>query len=450
MFAEQYGPWALIAGGSEGVGESFALSLAAQGVSLVLVARKTGPLEVLAERVRASGSVQVRTLAQDLTAADMLDRVDAATADIDVGLLIYNAGSVSGFSPYLDATLDEQMRMVRLGVVAPTMLSHHFGEKMRARGRGGIILVGSMAGYAGAPDEIVYSAGKAYSRILAEGLWYELKPHNVHVLGLILGLTRTPAMDRLGLNMTNPDFPPDEPAAVVEEGFAHLADGPVWNVGGKADGAKYEQHPPSPGCGIHGQGRQGPARIARSPAGRRGSARPVIGGCYCLAAVKLPVTPWTSMSPFIVLGVSIVPLKVSVAWPASQSHDTALSATVTSDGAPGLPSVVQVAVVLPPAAARVQTVFTALPTTSPVIFHAPVTSSANAAPETESAAKATAKRAVFISIIPLFGVVFDVGTTLRFSGTSDNILLAENAVSTRALSAEARSPQPWMKSPGPK
>lgn len=239
MLAEQYGPWALIAGGSEGVGECFALRLAAAGVNLVLVARKPGPLEALADRVRKAGSVQVRTLAHDLTAPDMLERVKAATAGIDIGLLIYNAGSVSGFSPYLDETLDEQMRMVRLGVVAPTMLSHHFGGKMRAMGHGGIILIGSMAGYAGAPDEIVYSAGKAYSRMLAEGLWYELKPHNVHVLGLILGLTRTPAMDRLGLAMNNPEFPPDEPDAVVKEALEHLAHGPIWNVGGKEEGARY-------------------------------------------------------------------------------------------------------------------------------------------------------------------------------------------------------------------
>ncbi|MDB5397188.1 MAG: 3-ketoacyl-CoA reductase [Rhodospirillales bacterium] len=244
MFAEQYGPWALIAGGSEGVGESFALKLAAQGINLVLVARKAEPLEALAGQIRKAGAVQVRTLVQDLTESDMLERVKAATAGINVGLMIYNAGSVSHFSPFLDDTVDETMRMVRLGVVAPTMLAHHFGDAMRRRERGGIILVGSMAGYAGAPDEIVYSAGKAYSRTLAEGLWYELKPHNVHVLGLIMGLTRTPAMDRLGLNMNNPEFPPDEPDAVADEGFAHLAEGPIWNVGGKAEAARFMSSAP--------------------------------------------------------------------------------------------------------------------------------------------------------------------------------------------------------------
>ena len=239
MFAEQYGPWALIAGGSEGVAESFALKLAAQGINLILVARKAGPLESLADRVRKANPVEVRTLAQDLTAPDMLERIRSVSDDVAVGLLIYNAGSVSGFAEFLDNTADDALRMVRLGVVAPTTLVHHFGAEMRRRRRGGIVLVGSMAGYAGAPDEIVYSAGKAYSRMMAEGLWYELKPHNVHVLGLILGLTRTPAMARLGLAMNNPAFVPDEPDAVADEALAHLADGPLGHVGGKDEGAKY-------------------------------------------------------------------------------------------------------------------------------------------------------------------------------------------------------------------
>jgi short-subunit dehydrogenase len=238
MFSEQYGPWAVIAGGSEGVGASFAFKLAARGVNLVLLARKPEPLTELEDQVRARFPVQVRSLALDLTAEGLLDRVAAVTDDIEVGLLIYNAGSAWQFSPFLDERLDDTLKMVRLGVVAPTMLVHHFAGRMRSRGRGGVILVGSMAGYAGAPDEIAYSAGKAYSRMLADGLWWELKSYNVHVLGLILGLTRTPAMARLGLAMDNPQFPPDEPDAVAEEGLAHLADGPLWHVGGKEEGAR--------------------------------------------------------------------------------------------------------------------------------------------------------------------------------------------------------------------
>ncbi len=238
MFADQYGKWAVIAGGSEGVGASFALKLAQRGLNLVLLARKEGPLGELTARIRGECGVEVRSLALDLTGDGMLDQVAAATDDIEVGLLIYNAGSVSGFAPFIEGGLPDAMRMVRLGVVAPTLLTHHFAARMQPRRRGGVILVGSMAGYAGAPAEIVYSAGKAYSRMMAEGLWWELKPDNIHVLGVILGLTRTPAMARLGLNMDNPDFAPDEPDEVAEQALAHLADGPLWHPGDKAEGAR--------------------------------------------------------------------------------------------------------------------------------------------------------------------------------------------------------------------
>src|SRR5271156_5691036 len=112
------------------------------------------------------------------------------------------------------------------------------------------------------------------------------------------------------------------------------------------------------------------------------------------------------MSPFMVLGVSIVPLKVRVAWPASQSQLTALPSILAGAAGPGLAAAVQEAVALSPAPAMVQTVLTALPTTSPVIFQAPTASSAKAAPENESAAKATAKRPVFMLDIPLIGMIF--------------------------------------------
>src|SRR5579862_6273069 len=90
---EQYGPWALIAGGSEGVGASFAHKLAAAGIHLVLLARKPEPLDVLAREVRDRHGVEVRTVSVDLTAPDALDRVRAIADDVEVGCLIYNAGT---------------------------------------------------------------------------------------------------------------------------------------------------------------------------------------------------------------------------------------------------------------------------------------------------------------------------------------------------------------------
>ena len=87
-----YGPWAVVAGGSEGVGASFARLLAEAGVHLALLARRPDPLEETATACRALG-VQVRTLTLDLSAPGAVRRVADATADLEVGLLVLNAGA---------------------------------------------------------------------------------------------------------------------------------------------------------------------------------------------------------------------------------------------------------------------------------------------------------------------------------------------------------------------
>jgi len=227
----QYGPWAVIAGGSEGVGASFADQLADAGINLVLIARKPGPLAETADAVRAKG-VEVRTLELDLLDPGALKAVRAVTDDVEVGLLIFNAGANSYGSEFVTADLDRVQGVIDLNITAQLALAHHFGALMKDRGRGGIVLVGSLAGYMGTADMSIYSAVKAFSRIFAEGLWLELREHGVHVLELILGVTRTPAMARAGLDFSLPGLQVSEPEDVAREGLAHLADGPVWIAGG--------------------------------------------------------------------------------------------------------------------------------------------------------------------------------------------------------------------------
>src|SRR5579883_1159066 len=197
MFAHRYGPWALIAGGSEGVGAAFAHKLAAKGLNLVLLARKPGPLAEVAQQVRGIAQVQVRTASVDLRQPDLLERVRAITDDIEVGMLIYNAG-VIGPSPFLDRPLEQNLKSLRLTVDGPVILAHHFGLRMRERGRGGIIILGSMSSFAGSRNFVVYSAAKSFDVTFGEGLWYELKPYGVNVLSLIIGLTRTPKLMSAG------------------------------------------------------------------------------------------------------------------------------------------------------------------------------------------------------------------------------------------------------------
>lgn len=238
----RYGPWAVIAGGSEGVGSEFARLLAEAGINLVLVARRAAPLEVTAERCRALG-VEVRTLVLDLTTTQSVEEVVAATADVEVGLLIYNAGANTHSEEFLSGDLAEFQKVIDLNVTTQMALSHHFGRLMRERGRGGIILVGSLAGYMGSVRHTVYGGVKAFSRIFAESLWIELRGHDVHVLELVLGVTRTPAMERVGLDFDVPGMLVAEPDEVALEGLTHLPDGPVWVAGGNGPGAEKRSTP---------------------------------------------------------------------------------------------------------------------------------------------------------------------------------------------------------------
>ncbi len=232
MFAQQYGPWALIAGGSEGIGASFARKLAAKGLNLVLLARKPGPLDEVARQVRGNSSVQVRTASLDLRLPDMMDRVRAITDDIEVGLLIYNAGVVSG-SPFLDRSIEQNLKSLRLTVDGPVLLAHHFGTRMRERRRGGIIILGSMSSFAGSANFVVYGAAKSFDVIFGEGLWYELRPYGVNVLSLIVGLTRTPKLVAAGgLELAKKaGHPVLEPDDAAQEGLDNLENGPTWIAG---------------------------------------------------------------------------------------------------------------------------------------------------------------------------------------------------------------------------
>lgn len=238
----KYGPWAVVAGGSEGVGAEFARQLATAGINLVLIARKPGPLAETADSCRSLG-VEVRTLAVDLVSADAVGQIADATSDIEVGLLIYNAGANTCSEPFLDGELSDFSRVIDLNIATMLALVQHFGRPMRDRRRGGILMVGSMAGYLGSVRHTVYGGVKAFGRVFAEGLWLELREYDVDVLELVLGVTRTPAMERVGLNFDVPGMRVAEPADVAREGLEQLPRGPVHIAGGNGDDVARRNDP---------------------------------------------------------------------------------------------------------------------------------------------------------------------------------------------------------------
>ena len=142
--------------------------------------------------------MQTRALVQDLTDPDVGARVADATEGLDVGLLIYNAGASDRTTTFLENELDYSLKQIKLDCIGPIALAHHFGHAMRERGRGGIVLVASLACVAGSATLAMYSAVKAFQHNFAEGLWAELRPHGVDVCCTPLGMTYTPAFQRMG------------------------------------------------------------------------------------------------------------------------------------------------------------------------------------------------------------------------------------------------------------
>jgi len=190
-FRERYGPYALVAGASVGLGEAFARRLAERGLSLILVARRQEALERLAADLRARHAIDVRILAADLGRPDLREAIEGAVHGLTVGLLVYNA-AYSVIGPFIDHGLDEHLRVLDVNCRGPLVLSHVLGKAMAERGRGGIVLMTSMAGSQGGPWLSSYAASKAFNLVLAEGLWDELRERGVDVVACRAGATRTP------------------------------------------------------------------------------------------------------------------------------------------------------------------------------------------------------------------------------------------------------------------
>lgn len=230
-FTEKYGPWALITGASEGTGAAFARQIAAQGVNLILIARREGPLAELAEQVRALGAECV-TASVDLSHPDAAAKIAAVAGDREVGLFIANAGADTNGSNFLETEAENWDQLININVVTTMRNCHHFAGPMKQRGRGGIIIVGSGACYGGLSGLAVYCGSKAFALAFGEGLWAELRHHGVEVLNLILGRTDTPAHRKI-LEETGQAIPANmaDPEDVVRLGLERLPHGPIQNWG---------------------------------------------------------------------------------------------------------------------------------------------------------------------------------------------------------------------------
>jgi len=225
---EKYGPWAVIAGASEGTGAEYARQLAAVGINCLLVARRIEPLEELARELAAKYPVQVRVLSADLSATDAALRMKDAVADVEVGLYVSNAGADSTGMHFLDVPLERSHRLIHMNVTTVVDAVHAFAPAMKARGRGGIILMSSGAGLGGQPRLAMYSGTKAFELNFGESLWIELRKSGVNVLTVAAPAMDTPVLrEALAARNLTPQGVYD-PKDVVKIALEHLPTGPTY------------------------------------------------------------------------------------------------------------------------------------------------------------------------------------------------------------------------------
>jgi short-subunit dehydrogenase len=194
-FRGRYGPWALVAGASEGLGAALAKGAGARGCDVVLVARTESKLAAVAAEIERDFGVSTRTLAIDLSADDAVARVLDGVCDLEIGMMIYNAAAEPR-GLLLETSDDELVRNVHMNCAVPTLLTKALAAKMVERGRGGIGLCSSGGALQGLRIFAAYGAAKAYELLLAEGLWDELREHGVDVMGYVIGVTLTPQYRR--------------------------------------------------------------------------------------------------------------------------------------------------------------------------------------------------------------------------------------------------------------
>jgi len=232
------GGTALVTGASSGIGAAFARLLAKGGCNVIMTARRLERLEEMAAETGNHGVDMVplkSDLSRDGAARELAEEI--AGMGKEVALLVNNAGvGLSG--SFVKNEWEEVERMIALNVTALTELTHLLLPGMIERGRGDILLVGSIAAYMPAPTQAVYSGTKAFVHSFGCALAYELKDTPVNVTVLNPGGTTTEWMETAGYTAgTPPKLGMSTPEEVAECGLRAMAGGKYFTEPGFANQA---------------------------------------------------------------------------------------------------------------------------------------------------------------------------------------------------------------------
>ncbi|HET7885641.1 MAG TPA: SDR family NAD(P)-dependent oxidoreductase [Bradyrhizobium sp.] len=213
---DRFGPWALVTGASSGIGAEFARQLARAGLNVVLAARRETLLDRLGQDLQGEFGVETRSVVVDLSETEAAARLHAAVEDLDIGLVVSNAGTGDPGS-FLSEKRDEMIRRFRLNALAHLDIAHHFSPRLAIRGCGGLILGGAMGAAHGIPFMANDAGSKAFVQSFGESLHRELRRKGVHVTVLVVPPTDTAILSKFGLDPATMPMKPISTSQCVDE-----------------------------------------------------------------------------------------------------------------------------------------------------------------------------------------------------------------------------------------
>ena len=219
---DRFGPWAVITGASSGIGKEFARQLAASGLNLVLVARRLALLEETGRLLEKEFGIQYVTVETDLAQESSIEKIAKATSDLDIGLLISNAGTGKP-GRFLSFEEKDLRYILQLNAASHLSLTHYFGKRMAKRGKGGVLLTGAMGATNGVPYMANEAGTKGYIQSLGKSLHTEFKEAGIHITVLVTSPTETPVLGKLGFNKENIPMKPISTGQCVREALVALS-----------------------------------------------------------------------------------------------------------------------------------------------------------------------------------------------------------------------------------
>ena len=253
----QFGPWALVTGASSGIGREFARQIAASGIDTVLVARRRPLLEELGQRLTAEFGTRYRVVEADCSKPDLLPKLIAATDDLDIGLVVSNAGTADP-GKFLDRERAQMLELIRLNALSHFEIAHHFGGRLARRGRGGLLMSGAMGAMIGLPFLATESASKAFIQTMGEALHMEFEPLGVNVTVLVIAPTETAVIGKMGLDHSRAAAEPKAMKRMpveqcVREGLHALKRNQATHIPGRANRVAIALMPTSTARSLMGK-----------------------------------------------------------------------------------------------------------------------------------------------------------------------------------------------------